>query len=98
GPKGQPLFRICIDVTEAADASGSVPAEFALSPFETGDAVSGCDLYVSFAAGRETLRGMVMYSTELFDRGTVSALLDRLQALLDSLPGQVDGRVAEAHA
>jgi hypothetical protein len=96
GPKGRPLFRICIDVTDASETDGTGAAEVALTPFDTGDAVSGCDLYVNFTATRATLRGMVMYSAELFDRQTVARFLDRLLATLDSLPRQLDARQTEA--
>jgi hypothetical protein len=98
GPTGRPLFRICIDVTDATDPAGAGAADVAMTPFEAGEAKSGCDLYVSFAATRETLRGMLMYSAELFDRSTVSRFLDRLLATLDSLPRELDARHTEAHS
>ena len=96
GPKGgTPLFRVCVDFTEAADATTRAPSELTVAPFETGDAVSGCDLYVSFSAGAGTLRGFLLYSAELFDRPTVASFLDRVQAILGSIDRQLDTRLSE---
>ena len=96
GPRGrEPFFRVCVDFTEGAEAAPSSFPQLTLGPFETGDAVAGCDLYVSFSAGRGTLRGRVLYSTELFDRSTIDAFIGRLLAVLGSLDGPRDRTLAE---
>jgi non-ribosomal peptide synthetase component F len=96
GPTGgEPYFRVCVDFTEAPDGGAPAPAELGLAPFDTGGAVAGCDLYVSFSAGRGTLRGLVLYSAELFERRTVTAFVERLLAILGAFEGQLQRRLAE---
>ena len=96
GPKnGEPFFRICVDFTEAADAPAAAGSALAVMPFHADDAVSGCDLYVSFSGAGSTMRGFVVYSAELFDRGTITSFLDRMQTILGSLDRQLNRRLSQ---
>ena len=61
-----------------------------LSPFEARDVWVGCDLFVSLTSAGGTLGGSALYSVELFDRSTVRACLDDLQATLGSLRSNWD--------
>lgn len=91
GPKdGEPLFRICADFTEAAGVPAAAGSALTVTPFDVDDAVSGCDLYVSFSSAGGTMRGLVVYSAELFDRATITSFVDRVQAILGSIDRQLD--------
>jgi hypothetical protein len=101
GPKnGEPLFRICVDFTDGADADSPAAAGSTLTvaPFHADDAVSGCDLYVSFSGAAGTMRGFVVYSAELFDRGTITAFLDRMRTVLGTLDRQLNRRLSQVRA
>jgi non-ribosomal peptide synthetase component F len=100
GPTGgEPLFRVCVDFTEdAADGPTQTTPNLTITPLDTDDVKSGCDVYLNFSASRETLRANVLYSAELFERGTAVVFVDRLQAILGSLDRQLDCRLAEVHS
>jgi hypothetical protein len=94
---GDPLFRVCVDFTESADAvvSASAPSDLIVTPLDTDGARSGCDLYLNLSATRDALRGRLMYSAELFDRRTIVAFVNRFLNILGSLDRRLDCRLAE---
>ncbi|PKK16211.1 MAG: hypothetical protein BUE48_001835 [Thermomonospora sp. CIF 1] len=76
-----PLFQVMIVHQRLADARLKLPGVEA-EPFlpKTGGVKFDLDVY--FAEGDDRIEGVAAYATDLYDRETVTALFDRLAALL----------------
>jgi hypothetical protein len=111
GPtSGEPLFRVCVDFNDSASdgsAPDAGPAQGGGTQMQPGltvtaiaadEVTSGCDLYVSFSADHDTLRGVLLYSTELYERRTAETLVDRLRGVFASLRFQLDCAMTEVQA
>jgi amino acid adenylation domain-containing protein/non-ribosomal peptide synthase protein (TIGR01720 family) len=60
----------------------------------TGTGTAKFDLSFDFADDSEEIAGVVEYATDLFDHRTVSALVDRLQRVLEVFAEQIDDPVS----
>ena len=96
---GDPVFRVCVDFSEHANASADTQAqarsELTVQPFETDDPIAGCDMFVSFSAAHGRLGGIVLYNAELFEPATVASFIDRFQAVLASLERVLDVQLCD---
>lgn len=103
GPRqGEPLFRVCVDfnegVSEGSPGGSTTSLALTVTPVDADDLKSGVDFYVSFSADRDTLRGLLLYSAELYERRTAAAFVDRLQQVFAALPHQMDRALTEVPA
>ncbi|HEX8117737.1 MAG TPA: amino acid adenylation domain-containing protein, partial [Pyrinomonadaceae bacterium] len=65
-----------------------------ISPFRVGDATTKFDLSCTFGETPEGLRGVLEYSTELFDEATVSRMAGHLETLLEAIAAAPDARLS----
>jgi Condensation domain len=99
GPRqGEPLFRMCVDFNDGAEGTAPAPRGLTITAIDADEPKSGCDLYVSFAGRGDTLRGLLLYSAELYERPTALAIVDRLQASFAHLGHRIDEACVEVLA
>jgi amino acid adenylation domain-containing protein len=88
-----PLFQVMFTVQNAGGAGAALPglevsgvgAELASSKF---------DLSLSLTPTAEGLRGALIYSTDLFERGTIDRMLGHLQRVLEQVADDADVRLS----
>jgi len=89
-----PLFQVMLTVQNNAEGSWELPGvRVRPEPVE----LTGSKLDLSFEFGERAgaLAGSVNYGTDLFDRATVTSLVDRLRRLLEQVAAGPDRRIGD---
>ncbi|MBV9772681.1 MAG: amino acid adenylation domain-containing protein, partial [Gemmatimonadetes bacterium] len=91
-----PLFQAAMALHED-DGRGERLAlgELELEPFGGDGAVTKFDLDLSLVAGAETITGSLVYRAALFDPETVERMARHLEAVLETLAADPEGRLSE---
>jgi non-ribosomal peptide synthetase component F len=96
GPQGgEPLFRVCVDFQEGGDRPTAPPPDLTVTAIDADEAKSGCDLFLSLSSDLNTLRGLLLYSTELYELRTALKFVDRVQAAFAALATRLDCRATD---
>ncbi|MGE5220526.1 MAG: amino acid adenylation domain-containing protein [Chloroflexota bacterium] len=89
----QPLFQVMF-VLQNTPAQLVAPAGLALQPFEIDSAAAQFDLSLYLRERRGRLIGFLEYTTELFDRATVTRIAGHFQTLLEGIVAGPDRSIA----
>ncbi|HKS30094.1 MAG TPA: condensation domain-containing protein [Pyrinomonadaceae bacterium] len=87
-----PLFQVMLAL-QNAPVSEMKLSGLALSPIETDSGTAMFDLLLSLAETEEGLAGKLVYSTDLFDEGTITEFLGRFGSLLEGAAKAPDAPV-----
>ncbi|HEX9938624.1 MAG TPA: amino acid adenylation domain-containing protein, partial [Longimicrobium sp.] len=89
-----PLFQVMFALQNAAGGGGALPG-LEVSGVGAELATTKFDLALSFAAYPQGLRGVLAYSTDLFERSTVRRMLVHLEQVLEQVALKPDVRLSE---
>ncbi|MEP6732479.1 MAG: amino acid adenylation domain-containing protein [bacterium] len=92
-----PLFQTMLDVQNAREASGQAGGSFAglkSSRVPAPAITSKFDLQLSFSEGDNGLRGIVIYSTDLFDEATIARMMKHFRILVTGIVANPDAKVS----
>ncbi|HEX2079726.1 MAG TPA: amino acid adenylation domain-containing protein, partial [Longimicrobium sp.] len=89
-----PLFQVMFALQDVEEP-GSGLAELSTGGVDTDFAHAKFDLSLSFVATRQGLRGVLTYSTDLFERGTIVRMLSHLERVLEQVARKADVRLSK---
>ena len=92
-----PLFQVTFSLAQAGrGGAGLELGELRLEPVAgAGEGAAQFDLDLSLFDGEETVGGVVVYRSALFEAGTIERLAGHLEALLSAVAADPERRVAE---
>ncbi|HEX8272300.1 MAG TPA: amino acid adenylation domain-containing protein, partial [Longimicrobiaceae bacterium] len=93
-PGQTPLFQVMLVFLSAPGEEGSLPG-LAVEPVEAENPTAQFDWTLHAWDEGEGLAGVLNYSTDLFDRGTVRAVLDHFVNLLRGIAASPDARLSD---
>jgi amino acid adenylation domain-containing protein len=89
-----PLFQVMFMLQNTPSSPFRLPGlEVEDIPFDTGSVKF--DMVLSVAGSGECLLAMIEYSTDLFERASITRMLGHLRALIDGMCSQPDAKVSE---
>jgi amino acid adenylation domain-containing protein len=88
-----PLFQVSFALQNAEGRGGAL-AGLSVSGVEAERASAKFDLALVLAATSQGLRGVLSYSTDLFERGTVDRMLGHLERVLEQVAADPDVRLS----
>ncbi|HVG45648.1 MAG TPA: amino acid adenylation domain-containing protein, partial [Longimicrobium sp.] len=88
-----PLFQVSFALQNAEGRGGALPG-LSVSGFEAEHASAKFDLALVLAATPQGLRGVLSYSTDLFERGTIERMLGHLERVLEQVAADADVRLS----
>ncbi|HEY0019293.1 MAG TPA: amino acid adenylation domain-containing protein, partial [Longimicrobium sp.] len=88
-----PLFQVMFILQNADGSGGGLPG-LRTRPVEAGADSAKYDLTLALAADEDGFRGVLGYSTELFDRATVRRMLGHLERVLEQVSDDADVRIS----
>ena len=89
-----PLFQVLFSMQVPPD---TFPDSWTVTDMEVHSGASGFDLFIEFSEHSAGLGGRFVYSTDLFDRGTIQRLQGNFQLLLQELISNPDQTVSRVH-
>jgi amino acid adenylation domain-containing protein len=89
-----PLFQVLFTLQNAGGGGGALPG-LSVSGVEAEDASAKFDLSLVLAATPQGLRGVMSYSTDLFERGTIVRMLGHLERVLEQVAADADVRLSQ---
>ncbi|WP_420126422.1 non-ribosomal peptide synthase/polyketide synthase [Longimicrobium sp.] len=89
-----PLFQVMFTLQNAGGGGGAL-AGLKVGGVGAAMQVARFDLSLELTATPEGLRGGIIYSTDLFERGTIVRMLGHLERVLEQVAGDADVRLSE---
>ncbi|MBW3656973.1 MAG: amino acid adenylation domain-containing protein, partial [Gemmatimonadetes bacterium] len=84
-----PVFQVSFTLQEGDEPRGGL-AELSTGRIDTDSAHAKFDLSLAVTATRQGLRGGLVYSTDLFERGTIVQMLGHLERVLEQVAREPD--------
>ncbi|MGF1937503.1 MAG: non-ribosomal peptide synthetase [Nostoc sp. ChiQUE02] len=89
-----PFFQVVFSLQNTPIAALELP-ELTLSPFEFDSKTAKLDLEFHLWQDLESLKGQMVYSTDLFDNTTITRMLGHFQTLLESIVANPEQRLSD---
>ncbi|HEU4558131.1 MAG TPA: amino acid adenylation domain-containing protein, partial [Longimicrobium sp.] len=89
-----PLFQVMFTL-QTAEGRGDALAGLEVSAVGPPNDIAKFDLSLTFTPAAQGLRGNLMYSTDLFERGTAERLLGHLERVLEQVAADADVRLSQ---
>jgi amino acid adenylation domain-containing protein len=89
-----PIFQVMFDVQHSSAGKFELPG-LSLTPLETDDETSKFDLSLTFGEKDGRLEAAFVYSTDLFEAGSIRSTARRLRTLLENIVAAPDRRVSD---
>ncbi|HYR08037.1 MAG TPA: amino acid adenylation domain-containing protein, partial [Longimicrobium sp.] len=88
-----PLFQVMFTLHDAKGGGGALPGLEVSGAGAAGE-IAKFDLSLELTATPQGLRGVLTYSTDLFERGTVERMLGHLERVLEQVAADADVRLS----
>jgi Condensation domain len=80
-----PLFQVCFQFEGRPPAPAQSPGSLRVEPFNTGQVVIGCDLFLHMVEQGPAFGGYLAFSTDIFNESTGARFAREFQDLLDQI-------------
>ncbi|HEX8318268.1 amino acid adenylation domain-containing protein [Longimicrobium sp.] len=89
-----PLFQVNFELQKAGGGQGSALQGLSVGAVEADHVSAQFDLSLELVATPQGLRGGLIYSTDLFDRGTIERMIGHLARVLEQVAADPDARLS----